>query len=205
MKNMWSYRLIEVGVLLGGLAIFGGAQAQCTKDTDCKGERICEKGICLAPAASGVLGKNLTRPVPAQNETPKAAVEQVSQSVQDQLTCAVDPEPGKALRALRARGYIGQKPKLSVDGMNIYAVVKPLSVFGFRVLYITGWEQNGDPSLFWRGPGTAPPLNIAAVVDGAPAAVKAEVQRQAGKAPSVGKAAYFDETKITSEITCYGK
>ncbi len=89
--------------------------------------------------------------------------------------------------------------------MNIYAVVKPLSVFGFRVLFVTGWEQNGDPSLFWRGPGTAPPLNIAAIVDSAPAAVKAEVQKRAGKAPSVGKASYFDDPKPTTEITCYGK
>jgi hypothetical protein len=31
--------------LISGSAAF----AQCTKDTDCKGERVCEKGICVAP------------------------------------------------------------------------------------------------------------------------------------------------------------
>lgn len=28
------------------------ARAQCTKDTDCKGERICEAGSCVNPGAS---------------------------------------------------------------------------------------------------------------------------------------------------------
>lgn len=32
-----------------GLAVSGQALAQCTKDTDCKGDRICEKGVCTSP------------------------------------------------------------------------------------------------------------------------------------------------------------
>lgn len=37
-----------------GLAVLGlgtWAQAQCSKDTDCKGDRVCDAGQCTAPAA----------------------------------------------------------------------------------------------------------------------------------------------------------
>jgi hypothetical protein len=33
------------------------AFAQCTKDTDCKGERVCERGICTAPATTPLPSK----------------------------------------------------------------------------------------------------------------------------------------------------
>ena len=177
----------------------------CTKDTDCKGERICEKQICMEPITSPLSGKSALKPAVGPTHMPKDSIDAVSQALQIQLSCTSNPEPGKALKALRTRGYIGQKPKLSIDGMNIYAVVKPLTVFGFRVLEVTGWEPNGDPSLFGRGPGTAPPLNIQAVVDGVPFAVKAEVQKRFGKASSVNKATYSDYPKPAAEITCYGK
>lgn len=37
-------------VLCGGILLFSGvARAQCTKDTDCKGDRICEEGKCTSP------------------------------------------------------------------------------------------------------------------------------------------------------------
>jgi hypothetical protein len=39
--------------LLAGVSVLGVASlshAQCTKDTDCKGERVCEAGACVTPA-----------------------------------------------------------------------------------------------------------------------------------------------------------
>jgi hypothetical protein len=39
--------------LLAALILVAGeAEAQCTKDTDCKGDRVCEAGKCTAPAPS---------------------------------------------------------------------------------------------------------------------------------------------------------
>ena len=183
--------------------LWSAAQAQCTKDIDCKGERICEKQICVAPLA--ITGASTPHVFLRPTGKPKDDDHVIGQALQDQLLCAFNPEPGKALRALRVRGYIGQKPKLSIDGMNIYGVLKPLTVFGFRVLEVTGWEENGDASLFWRGPGTAPPLHIQAVVEGGLFAVKAEVQKKGGKGLSVTKANYSAYPKPASEITCYGK
>lgn len=89
--------------------------------------------------------------------------------------------------------------------MNIYSVVKPLMVFGFRVLEVTGWEPNGDSSLFWSGPGTSPPLNIQVIVDGIPSLVKSELQKRIGKGPTVQRATYSQYAKPATEITCFGR
>ena len=51
------------------------AEAQCTKDTDCKGDRICMKGSCLAPNAAPT-------PVPASPGAPAAAPSTTGQSAQ---------------------------------------------------------------------------------------------------------------------------
>jgi len=47
--------LVGVRVLVMGLALFGAertAWADCSKDTDCKGEQICEAGSCVDPPAA---------------------------------------------------------------------------------------------------------------------------------------------------------
>ena len=41
----------------------GAARGQCTKDTDCKGDRICVKGACIAPGQSA----NSAQPSEQQN------------------------------------------------------------------------------------------------------------------------------------------
>lgn len=135
----------------------------------------------------------------------KTLAERTTQAIQNMLACTSNPEPGNALGALRNTGYIGEKPKRVIDGMNVYAVLKFVSVFGYRVLYITGWEDDGDPTLFGRGPGTAPPLNFTAYVEGDPAIVKAEVKRRMGDGPAVEDGSFVDDTKTISEISCYGK
>lgn len=42
-------RLTGLSVLLCGLLLAGVARAQCSKDTDCVGDRVCENGACVAP------------------------------------------------------------------------------------------------------------------------------------------------------------
>ncbi|MBD3393718.1 MAG: hypothetical protein GF418_16400 [Chitinivibrionales bacterium] len=42
--------IISAAVLI---AMASAASAQCTKDTDCKGDRICIEGTCVAPEESG--------------------------------------------------------------------------------------------------------------------------------------------------------
>src|SRR3954468_7652274 len=42
--------LLRALVAVSVLAVPGVALAECTKDTDCKGDRVCERGVCVAPA-----------------------------------------------------------------------------------------------------------------------------------------------------------
>jgi hypothetical protein len=51
---MWTYRLAGLLGAGGVLLLSSVAQAQCSKDTDCKGNRICEAGVCTAaPTQAG--------------------------------------------------------------------------------------------------------------------------------------------------------
>lgn len=53
--NMNSKRAL-VSVLVGSLLVLClvlDARAQCTKDTDCKGDRICSRGECVDPLPGG--------------------------------------------------------------------------------------------------------------------------------------------------------
>ena len=39
------------GVIVSWLLFASSAHAQCTKDTDCKGDRVCDAGACKSPAS----------------------------------------------------------------------------------------------------------------------------------------------------------
>ena len=58
-------RLVAVVAALGAAS----ASAQCTKDTDCKGERICAKGECVAPQGTAAA---TPAPLPAVAPAPLA-------------------------------------------------------------------------------------------------------------------------------------
>ncbi|MGI5864360.1 MAG: dickkopf-related protein [Myxococcales bacterium] len=47
---MTKYKLATFVAFAGLLALSAPARAQCTKDTDCKGDRICINGACTSPA-----------------------------------------------------------------------------------------------------------------------------------------------------------
>jgi hypothetical protein len=44
------------------------ARAQCTKDTDCKGDRICVDGACASPAASPAPARERAAPATRRQE-----------------------------------------------------------------------------------------------------------------------------------------
>ena len=71
MRSLW------VGLLSGVFLLFQteGAWAQCTMDTECKGDRICESGQCVSPpptAAAPVAPAEAPRPAPAAAPAPAA-------------------------------------------------------------------------------------------------------------------------------------
>jgi hypothetical protein len=67
-------RRYVVGLLGGGAAVFATslAQAQCTMDTECKGDRVCDGGSCVAPKSGAATAARPTSQ-PAQTQpTPDA-------------------------------------------------------------------------------------------------------------------------------------
>jgi hypothetical protein len=62
------------------------------------------------------------------------------------------------------------KTNFGADGSPVSRPTGHLQVFGAKVLFVTGWEMEGDCARepFWRGPGTAPPLFLSVVVDALP-------------------------------------
>jgi hypothetical protein len=60
--------------VLATLGVPGSARAQCAKDVDCKGDRICSKGMCVDPNAASatpvqaqpvVVSPTVVQPLPA--------------------------------------------------------------------------------------------------------------------------------------------
>jgi len=89
------------------------------------------------------------------------------QALEDQLSCRVSPQPGKALRAMLNNHFI-KETDLGYDGIPVFIPTSDLKVFGHKVLYLSGWtlEANGDlKPPFSIGPGTAPPVFISVTLD----------------------------------------
>jgi hypothetical protein len=80
-----------------------GAALQCAKDTDCKGDRICESGACMSPTAS---------PAAVSSEVFEAAPATSSQATPTPVSSAGNPKfndyPAPAL-------YTGPAAKLLLD------------------------------------------------------------------------------------------
>lgn len=157
-----------VGVVLFGWTL--SAFAQCTKDTDCRLDRICEQGRCVwAPFKKD----DGPKPPPATSKAPLSAADLAEVF----LVCARSPEPGPVFARLRNEGFIGAARSPMADGVPEYVVTKPLTIFGFRVREVSGWQDFVPPSPFFaRGPGTAPPTFLAAVVEGEPERVHSAVR-----------------------------
>jgi hypothetical protein len=96
---MAAYRF--VGLLGVGSVLFWSsvAEAQCTKDTDCKGNRICEAGVCT-DAAGGAPAPEPAPPAPAPvgAPAPVAAPPPASAPVTAPAPQAPPPTPAKGER-----------------------------------------------------------------------------------------------------------
>lgn len=79
---MIRYTLITVVVVIS----FNLSIAQCTKDTDCKGERICVNGECVEPRAEEAPATE-----PDVKEAPKVETKQVPKSSMGAFMFYLDP------------------------------------------------------------------------------------------------------------------
>lgn len=137
----------------------------CSRDTDCKGDRICENKVCVTPSASTSRIK----------QTAKNSSAASIRALEDQLRCLENPQPGKALLALIDNRLLSE-PTEYMDGVPNLIPIGDLKLFGRSVVSIHGFEDNEPKGraaeLFPRGPGTSPGYFISVVLDAKPADVE---------------------------------
>lgn len=168
----------------------------CSKDTDCKGDRVCENNVCSAPAA-------------AQSVVPTTVggVAASIRALEDQLRCANNPEPGKALLALITNGLLSEPTEFG-DGVPTLLPRGELEVFGHHVVSVHGFEE--DPKgrakdLFPRGPGTSPGHFISIVLDAEPSSVNYKPVQHPDDSWSGSTISEAADDPSKTEITCRGR
>lgn len=148
---------------------------------------------------------------PSSAEDKAALFTSTGKALEDQLACLKPPKPASAIRAMMRNGIIA-KTKFGADGSPVFRPIGDLQVFGAKVLFVTGWEMEGDRvrEPFSRGPGTAPPLFLSVVVDALPANVPYREHMVRGSdGVAVGSFSSVEATreyyaKSGTTITCYG-
>ena len=87
-------RVVGFGVVLSVTSL---ARADCTKDTDCKGDRVCTAGVCVEPASP------IVRTLPDDTAQPAAPVI-VSQPTPSPAPVVASPAPPQKQTIRRAPG-----------------------------------------------------------------------------------------------------
>lgn len=148
---------------------------------------------------------------PCSAEDKAALFASTGKALEDQLACLKSPKPALAIRAMIRNGLIA-RTNFGADGSPVFRPTSDLQVFGAKVLFVTGWEMEGDRvrEPFWRGPGTAPPLSLSVVVDALPANMTyREHMVRESDGLAVGSFSTVAATreyyaKSGTTITCYG-
>ena len=132
-----------------------------------------------------------------QASTP--ANEKSSAALESQLACRHTPEPAKAIEALQRTGMVERRTYLNFDSLNYFRARKPLTVWGFKVVSVFGFDFN--PRIFERGPGTAPPITLGVVVSESETTVKSTMKRLGLENTNVQRAAELEvDAKRTKSI-----
>ena len=129
-----------------------------------------------------------------------------SAALESQLTCRNAPEPARAIGALQRTGIIERRSYLNLDSLNYFHVRKPLTIWGFKVVSVFGFDFN--PRLFERGPGTAPAITLGVVVSASLTTVKSTFKRLGLENTNVQRAAQSEldakstKSSVLTDIYC---
>lgn len=196
---MQSTKLVTA-IALACIAI--SASAQCTKDTDCKGDRICsDQGRCTSPTAP-VLKPPIASAPSAALPPHMTVVERLEKRLEDVLKCDQDPVPMPLLNAMRTMQLTQSEPAVVEDGMQVFWLQKPVYVYGMKVIQVTGYDPKQTKV---RLPGTETPLNFTVVVNTSEIGALGAMVKYGITKPVVSKATYTKYTGDAASITCYGK
>ncbi len=165
----------------------------------------------LAIAFAAVVASILAAAAPSSAEDKAALLASTGKALQEQLACLSSPRPAVAIRAMMKNGLVAET-KFGADGIPVFRPTADLYVLGERVLFLTGWEMEGDEirKPFSRGPGTAPPLFLAVVLDAVPRDISYREHMVRGSdGVAIGSFSTIEPTKENyskrgTTITCYG-
>ncbi len=140
-----------------------------------------------------------------QEASPQTS-DKFSTALESQLACKNTPEPAKAIGALQRAGIIERRSYLNLDSLNYFHTRQPLTVWGFKVVTVFGFDFN--PRIFERGPGTAPPITLGVVVSASVTTVKSTLKRLGLENTNVQRAAELEldakraKSTVLTDIYC---
>lgn len=111
-----------------------GARAQCTKDTDCKGERVCEAGKCTMPPPTPEAAPTPAVVAPVAAEAPAIAATPEAQPAAPAAASAEPGTPAATTTPAAATPAATPAPALAVEPLpeqpKLVRKSKPLMVTG---------------------------------------------------------------------------
>ena len=135
--------LTAVAMALGVLAYTSLVEAQCTKDSDCKGERICEQGTCSEPAVKSEPAPPAPPAVVAPTASAPPASEGHARLDEPEDTHFFDEEkPRKVKKRI-------SNPAMMVAGIVLTAAGPTVWIVGV----LSSTCRNGNPDSPSCGPG----------------------------------------------------
>lgn len=126
-----------------------GAAAQCFKDTDCKGDRICESGKCVSPQAAPALGE---RPAPTVAAQPAPEAPRVSyvpllisgDDIGGVFTTSTREMGGSAINYVSRAGVVNIMDYVVEDpDLTGYVAVEKAYAFGNKYLLVVSTGEGG--------------------------------------------------------------
>jgi hypothetical protein len=157
----------SLALLLYTLFYCSSAVAQCTKDVECKGSRVCEKGMCVAPNGGTLLQKVDTPKVLAPQEIDaKYTDPEVGIAYAIQLNKSDSTRMGKsglAIQAYMRDEIVDRKPISRIDYTDYYVTKKPMKFMGHDLIVI----EEEYPSQ-WIGCCASPGLGLTVKLNGSP-------------------------------------
>lgn len=126
------------------------------------------------------------------------------EALEKQIGCQTGVEPRKAVMAMLKNKMIVETGD-GWDGADYYRPTGSMTVFGFQVVKITGWDQSifAGKDIFWyAGSGTAPPTFLEVRVAAQPNDVRESLVKFGLSADIVGE--MQDDAEVgTTILRCY--
>lgn len=143
----------------------------------------------------------------AQVKTAAAQDKRFADALEAQISCGEKLEPIKAIRALQKAGIISKSAYIVVDSVSYFKVRRPLTVLGYRVESVSGFDY--EPRVFERGPGTSPGQRLGIIVPASVEEIKSKLKSLDSRKIMFEKPEDFEteprKPRVRTEITCLGE